>query len=86
MHTRVHAVIIRGIIKRDVDISSPPMLAIFTEDLLVHTNLLPLFVCCTRVLQIEGEVTGNSVLVTSGSGSGLGPSGDQIGQERGGVT
>ena len=62
------------------------MLAIFAKDLPVHTNLLAFLCLLYRVLQIEGEVTGDSVLVTYGSASGFGPSGDQIGQARGGVT
>ena len=55
-----------GKIKSNVDISSPPMLDIFIKDLLVHTNLLVPQCLLYRVLQIEGEVSGDGVLVHLG--------------------
>ena len=42
------------------------MLAISTEDLTVHTNLLAPLCLLYRIFQIEGEITGDSVLVHLG--------------------
>ena len=65
-------------IKSNVDISSPLLLDIFIEDLPVHTLLSPLL-SVVRSTSDRGGGIRRQRPGTSGSGSGLGPSGDQIG-------
>ena len=79
VHTRVHAIKFQGKIKSNVDISSAPMLDMFIEDLPGHTIFLsPLLSVVLRTLDRGGGIRRHR-LGTSGSGSWLGPSGDQIG-------
>ena len=69
-----------------MDISSPPLLDIFIEDLPVHTNISCPSLSVVPSTSDRGGGIRRQRPGTSESGKGLGPSGDQIGQSKGGVT
>ena len=79
MHTRVYAVKLKDKIKSNVDISSPPLLDFFIEDLPVHTIFLSPLLYFVLSTSDRGGGIRRQRPGTSGSGSGLGPSRDQIG-------
>ena len=62
-----------------MDISSPPLLDIFIKDLPVHTIFLSPLLSVVPSTSDRGGGIMRQRLGTSGSGSGLGPFGDQIG-------
>ena len=62
-----------------MDISSPPLLDIFIEDLPVHTTFLSRLLFVVLSTADRGGGITRQRPGTSGSGSGFGPSGDQIG-------
>ena len=62
-----------------MDISSPPLLDACNDDLPVHTIFLSPLLSVVPSISDRGGGIRRQRPGTSGSGSGLGPSGDQIG-------